>query len=932
MKQSLAGLWRFALGADHTTPPEAADTSSNNPNQWFQAQQAVAAEDYAYTQVGEDGLPLTWAEDIDLPATTETADKGPARLAQGNTLHLSRVRPFTGVAYYGREVDIPDAWAGQHVELYLERTKYTRVYVDGRLRSASSDTLVPQRHDLSQALTPGRHDLVVAVDNDLAAQPDFPKAWLGGSQYTDHSHTNWNGLLGALYLEARGPVRILDIQAWGETEGVVTATITVVNDGGPRPVELRLGGPELAGAARQVDLPAGESRLLLKTAPAGDPKPWSEFHPKVYALRAEVFEGGALLDAQETAVGLREVSTQGREMRVNGRRVSLRGRVDCAVFPRTGHAPMDRDSWRRVMAIARGYGLNHIRFHSWTPPEAAFAAADEAGVYLQVELPNFGNPYVTPSHPDYDPVLDAALHAQAEKVLTTYGNHPSFLLFSVGNEMTGEIAAYEALLRALKPLRPDILLTQGTNNFLADPQVSRQDDFWVIMRTSQTDNIRDSFSHADLPLGFLQTEGAATTDYDFNAAARRSPVPLIAHEVGQYEISPRLAEEDQYQGPVRSTALPVFRQRLKDAGLLHQADDFVQASGALSVLCYRAEIEALLRSGELTGFQLLDIMDFPGQATALVGVLDSFMESKGLLTPEAWRRFCAPQVLLARFPRYTYTAGEEVPVEVWVYSFGAGDLAGEGAVALEAGGKTLARAAFSGSFAAGSLTCAGSFRLPTAGLSQAGPVRLRLSLAGVENDYTLYVYPPAGLGLPQGVLLAQGYTPDVAQALQDGKTVVLATSAARPERSVAGFFASDFWCYPMFRGIAERKGVPPAPGTLGLLIDAGHPALSAFPTGAASDWQWQPIAYHGRPLVLDGLDVQPIVQAVDNFERNHKLGLLLEARVGPGRLLLCASDLTHHLDRPEVRALLQSLLAYAASPAFAPQTALSPDWLRDTLA
>ena len=133
----------------------------------------------------------------------------------------------------------------------------------------------------------------------------------------------------------------------------------------------------------------------------------------------------------------------------------------------------------------------------------------------------------------------------------------------------------------------------------------------------------------------------------------------------------------------------------------------------------------------------------------------------------------------------------------------------------------------------------------------------------------------------------------------------------------------------MFRRAALRAGIEPAPGTLGILCDPGHPALAGFPTESHSNWQWWHLVKSSRAIVLDATPRpwRPIVQAIDNFARNHKLGLLFETRVGPGRLLVCTIDLPRLQHRPEARQLLASLLAYAASDRFAPDTEIQPEIL-----
>jgi hypothetical protein len=80
---------------------------------------------------------------------------------------------------------------------------------------------------------------------------------------------------------------------------------------------------------------------------------------------------------------------------------------------------------------------------------------------------------------------------------------------------------------------------------------------------------------------------------------------------------------------------------------------------------------------------------------------------------------------------------------------------------------------------------------------------------------------------------------------------------------------------------------------LGLWCQAGHPALAQFPTDFHCDWQWTELLRRARAINLDRLPrrLQPIVQAVDDWNRNYKLGVLFECKVGPGRLVVCSLDL-----------------------------------------
>ncbi len=888
---------------------------------------------------------------IELPSTTEISKKGSFGPKEGQTLFLSRKYPFTGRAHYEREIEIPKEWAGHPIFLFLERTKYTEVYVDGKWVSGSHETLIPQRHELTEALgDAGKHLLRIVVDNDLASKEDFPESLLKGHQYTEHTQTNWNGILGEIYLEKGEegrweiPQIVGDENAGGffirTREGESITVWGYRSDGLPL-AERELKCSEIQGTRQafyalwQEGEDAQKKTELLCL--------WDEFHPVFYRLFLIVTDkrGGRQQYEQNAGIFGQEI----RDKRIvrNGVPVFLRGTVDCCIYPRTGACPMDKESWLKIFDLYQQYGLNHCRFHSWCPPEAAFAAADEKGIYLQVELSNFAAALYGEKDKRCDKALYAYIYDQAKKVLAFYGNHPSFLLFAAGNEMTGDLREFERLIRQLRSIRPDKLYTQGANNFLEHPVCSGADDCWIIMRTDEKTNIRASFSFGDLPLGYLQTQEEPSTLHDYSAGVGQSPLPLISHEIGQYQCYPNYREIPKYTGPLSPENLKQFQKRLEEAGMGDMADRFFQASGRLAVQCYREEIEAALRTRDMAGFQLLGLQDFPGQGTALVGILDSFLDSKGLITPEEFRRFCAPRVLLAKFPRYVWQEQETFEGEIFLADFGPESAAD---AAWRAGqydvevilysweNQVLGQAHLKGSGSPGKLTALGPVHFALPRVEQAAVMRLVLRMGEVENEYPLWIYKRLpeksgqdsrekwmGIDSKRGIFITDRLDQSGEDFLKQGGRVVLFSDKAKEGYSVPGAFAPDFWCWPMFRDACVAKGLPVAPGTLGMVCDSAHPAFRGFPTEDYAQWQWQPLLYNSRPVILDGWGaaITPIVQIIDNFERNHKLSYLLEARVKEGgSLLFCAGDVLGHMDRPQVRQFYESIVAYAASEDFAP--------------
>jgi len=571
-------------------------------------------------------------------------------------------------------------------------------------------------------------------------------------------------------------------------------------------------------------------------------------------------------------------------------------------------------------------GLNHVRFHSFCPPEAAFEAADRAGLYLQIE-PGMWNE-ISPGT-----AMERMLYAESERILAAYGNHPSFVMLSLGNEITQDRDVLRGMVDALREHDPRPLYAQGSNNHLWDPRPGDHDDFFCAMRTGPY--APDGSTDARLSMSYADSEGEGgllnsrhpSTTINFDRAMERSPMPFEGFEVGQYQVFPNFEELTKYTGVVKPYNLQMYRDRLEAAGMLDQAQDFFLASGALSVLGYRADIEAMLRTERFSGFNLLDLQDYPGQGTALVGMLDAFMDSKGLIRPDEFRRFCDSVVLLLEQEKYSSTDAETYTANVKIRNHGALDIIRgsirwvlrDGRNVVASGTLGADSPAFSGLRSADS-----TISIPLAGIHTPSRLDLDLFLDGtrVRNSYPIWVFASErAVEIPVGVTISGSLDDETGAVLNKGGTVLLFPAPAAIEaHSTANQFISDFWNWQMFANIARQFGRKESAGTLGLLIDPLHPAVSAFPTDFHTDYQWWPIVTGSRALILDEMPrgYRPVVQVIDNISRMHKLGLVCEFRTAGGRLLVCTSALPEKLEYPEVRQFFRSLLQYAASPAFQP--------------
>lgn len=614
---------------------------------------------------------------------------------------------------------------------------------------------------------------------------------------------------------------------------------------------------------------------------------------------------------------------EGQQFFANGHPIFLRGRNDACVWPLTGHVAMDVDSWRAYFKVCEEYGLNHVRFHSWCPPEAAFVAADEYGIYLQPELPFWG---------DFNPkdtVLMEFLMKEGEEILREYGHHPSFRMLALGNELRGSIPKMAEFVEHFRTMAPDKIYTFGTNYFLGYQGVKPGMDFFVTCRVggegwgNYGTHTRGSFSFADAADGGMINHFYPNTCMNFSEGCALSTVPVISHETAQFQTYPDYDEIAKYTGALYPYNMEVFRTRLEKAGMADQAKAFHRASGQWSLRLYKQDIEMDLRTPNMAGFQLLDLQDYPGQGSAYVGILDAFLDSKNMCTPAEWRGFCAPVVPLLIADKFCYTTAESLQAKVQIANYGEESLRGK-SVRWTLGEKQGVIPIETDAFG---LIDAGTLDIDLSDYQKATQLKLTLAVEGCEsyNVYELWVYPAQNRleELKKNLLITRLLTDDIIRQLEKGQSVLYMPKAS--ELTVGGLFATDYWNYRMFKTIAENNAKDVSPGTMGILTNPEHPIFAHFPTQMHTNWQWFPIIKASHPFKLDNtaVDYRPIVQVIDNVERNHKLGLVFEFAVGQGKLLVVMADLEKAADYPEGEQFYLSVLEYMTSGAFSPKTAIS---------
>jgi beta-galactosidase len=820
---------------------------------------------------------------------------------------------YLGAAWYQRDLNLPAGWSGRRIGLFLERAHWeTTVWLNDRKLGSNNSLVAPHEYDLG-LVAPGRHRLTIRVDNrQIVRDPVYDFHQVDAHAISDALGAAWNGLVGRLELRATSPVWIDDAQVFPDvTKKTALVRVSVGNATGRAGAGTLTAGGVTASVTWDVAGGHGELTVLL----GDNVQMWDEFHPVLQHLTVRL-AGPDADDTREITFGLREITASDKDLVLNGRVVNLRTTHFGGDFPLTGYPAMDVESWRKIIRACQAHGLNGMRFHSWCPPEAAFTAADELGFYLQPELGLWA-----PFNPGG--VYTKYLGEETPRVLRAYGNHPSFVLFSPSNEPGGN---YEQVTpqwaKAEHEKDPRRLYSAGTGWFRRG-QVEGGAQYAVLVR------------YGTRPRSFGQLRNVTGWfGRDFRAALADAHIPVLAHEVGQWSAYPDFDVIAKFTGYMRPSNYDIFRFIAEQNGVLEYNRAFALASGRFQLMCYKEEIEANLRTPGLAGFQLLDLHDYLGQGTALVGLLDAFWEPKGYVTPAAFRRFSGPTVPLARLARRTFTTAETLAADVELYHFAEKPLAAATPrwKITDAAGRTV----LSGEWSARDIPIGkniplGRVEAALAALPAPAAYQLVVGLkdTAVENDWNFWLYPAAPeAAAPASVFVTSTWADAEARLAAGGRVVFTpAVTDLDPARSPPMKPVPVFWNIQMTVR-PPRTTTPRFDAMLGLLADPAHPALAQFPTTDACDWQWTPLIDNVRSVNLTGLPrgLKPIVAAIDDWNRNWRLGVIFECAVGPGRLLVSAIPLDG--GSAGSRQLRRSLLDYAAGYRFAPAVALTPAQVR----
>ncbi|TZF81488.1 hypothetical protein FW774_18185 [Pedobacter sp. BS3] len=848
----------------------------------------------------------------------------------GNVKNYEFLQPekhYLGAVWYSKEFIIPENWKNKRVTLLLERVHWeSTVYINGK-RAGSQNYLGTAHHyDITGFLSEGKNTIAIRVDNSRKIDVgDMPHS------ISEQTQGTWNGIVGRIALSITDKVWIDDMQVYPDIENrkisvALTMGSLLKNDAtGILELTVTGAGEKLPAVSKAITVSANGYYLQVDYPLEDNISLWDEHHPVLYTLNAR-FKGKSgsdnYSDTETVQFGMRKVTVKGTQVSVNNKVVHFRGNVDCAIFPVNGYPEMDATWWKNLWKRYKDWGMNLVRFHSWCPPEAAFAAADEVGIYLQPECSEWAS--------DNTAVQLNFLIEESKAILKRYGNHPSFIMMALGNEKSIKKEYLESLFTIWKKDKRRLYTGKTGGKPLLDAA-----DYYVGGASKKGTRARYylGWPPRPEPSYFYQFQPATTRDYI--QAVKDDSRPFISHEIAQRCAYPDVINlPKKFTGSLQPTYLDIARDQLEERGMLHQVPDFVNASGKWQVELYKEEIEANLRTSGIGGFHLLSLQDFPGQGTAPVGFMDFFYDAKPYVTSGRVIKFCNSLVILARIKKRTWFTNEHFEADVDLYNFSGKPFkpAKTTCIIKSADGKTVYQKEFDPEiYADEGIRPVGNITASLASFSVPAKYTLEISMDAVVNDWDFWVYPQylPSIDTPD-ILIAKTFDEEVKTALDKGKTVLLLPEREHLKGKLVQCFGTFYWTAFDFHG-GETSAC-------GLLTNPEHPVFKYFPTDFHGNWQWWELLVKASPMILDDFeaknpfpkDFKPLIQMIPSWKVNRKLSVLTEVKAGNGKLMLCSMDITTDLDNRKVAAQFRySLLNYLLSEDFDPGTMVSYDIIRE---
>ena len=863
---------------------------------------------------------------INLPGTTDEAKLGEKSVGSDFGI-LTRAYKYIGKAWYERTIDIPESWADSNIELMLERVLWeSTIYVDGRLVGKYDALNSAHIYNLGQ-LSEGKHSLEICIDNEMIHNIGDK-----GHPYGEYTQSIWNGIVGDIHLKMSNNISFGNPEIKTEVfPHILTFRDRLINRGKSGAyivnTELRERNSDIVlwRKSDKISLKDQEVVYEYSTDLSDHVKVWDDVNPRLYDLTVTIEDKNMIYDSYKFEVGFREIEQGAHKLILNGKPVMLRGNLDCVHFPLTGYPSCEIKDWEHIFDTYKTYGLNHVRFHSWCPPKAAFVAADRVGIFIQAEsvwidwwmsAPNPRKEMDTKGYPQglgKNPSADPFIQKELRRMVDAYGNHASFVMMCIGNELGN--SDFDIMQSWLKPYR------DSDNRRLYSVSAARK-----IMPVDQY-----MATHYIPEVGSSRGIRDAGTDWDFEAVYSKSPVPTIAHEIGQWPVYPRWDEIKKYTGVLKARNFEGFYKQALSNGVAHQNENFVECSGALNQLMYKYEIESFLRTPSCAGIQLLSMQDYQGQGEALIGWLDVFYDSKGITTPERFKMHCDTLVPLLRMKKFVWNNDEQFKGKLQIAHYGKENISDKIYWNIfDSNGISYASDTTDMmNFEMGTSNIVSDISISLDNFKKTKQLNIEVGFVNrpIKNRWKFWVYPQVvrqdRSANKAATNIYTSFNKECKAKLANGEKVLIMASKLGDKNTYNNIsFRPLYWSFTFFPGQKSN--------TIGMVVDSKHNIFDDFPTEHHSDWQWEAIYKDAKGFILNDLpkDFNIIAQPIDDFHRNNRLGGIFEAKVGNGSVIVCGFDLTTN----NVGATLQqSILDYMDSDEFAPEQELDVEYLDSLL-
>lgn len=851
-----------------------------------------------------------------LPGTTSTNKVGAERVFSVNETSLTKEQVEThhdkfhyyGVFWLQKTFVLPKDWGYEETFLEFERILGRSDVWLNDVYLGHQDSLSTKHHydvNVDDMVIGGANTITLRIDNtnrhklgDLA------------SGYSKHTQTIWSGVVGQIRLWQANLLKE-DVQiAYKKEASLLNVHVRLPNNLNQQ-IEVYMKDNKTNRLFKWSERTFGEDGTFIYSFDVDNFLTWSEYTPYTYNVHVSCGS-----DEVVKPIGILNLEADEHTFYLNSHRLFLRGTLDCAIFPETGYPPTDEASWEKIFATIQSFGLNHIRFHSWCPPEAAFSSADRLGVYLMVEGPFWLDRWFNNKVGDYKEHY-TFIKEEVTSILMRYGHHPSFCFFSTGNELAGDFDYLAKLISSL-PFHENQILTTITANTTNKKRkfFSCADDFFVGVE----------YKRKGLRGNRFLDEMVESTQLDYQEAADIVPLPVVTHEIGQYASYPDINVIEKYNGALIPTNLITIKEDLKRKGLLDTYPAFRSASVHLAADLYKAETEAVVRSNGVSGYQLLGLQDYPGQNTASVGLLDVFWETKGLVKPRWYKGFCNDVVPIVELEKRIFSEDEQLSLRIGVrYDRFIEARYPEGTLQIYHNGDRLTSFDFKADVKQGQYQVVAKKIINVASLIPWKKymeelkivVSLTIDQQTYQNEWEIWYckqFNQKSIEAPE-IIEDHWLSPKLINSLENGETCLLTPNPNALNDPLPGNFFPVFWSPVFF----ETKD------SCGTVVDNSHPLFNTFSSKDYASFQWKNLLEHALSFKIE--KIKGLVNPVPNFFNNEKRTYIFEAKVGNGRLICCGFDLDR-LHFPEQVAFKYALYHYMMSDLFQPKSMLSIKELR----